>query len=146
MTQTPEALTFRANLDPRSPTAQEVIVAVGRGDVNGASIGMVVEEDEWSSDMSHRTISRLRPLDCSVVSFPASPTTTAELLDCPEALLPGADFGGPDGTQNAPVPAAGSNGDGTGSRSRLKLEMEMLRLESERLEKRHGFKRPVAKK
>jgi hypothetical protein len=89
--------------------------------------------------MSHRTITRLAELlDVSVVSFPASLTTSAELLDAPEALLPDADLGGPVGTQSAPYPAAGSGQDGTGSRSdaekittkMLRLEMEQFRLQS----------------
>jgi Caudovirus prohead serine protease len=76
-------------LDPRSPTASEVIIAVGRGDVNQTSIGMVVADDTWSGDMSHRTINRISELlDVSVVSFPASPTTTVELLDAPEEFSP----------------------------------------------------------
>ena len=79
---------------PRSPTASEVIIAVGRGVVNQMSIGMIVVADEWTSDMSHRTITRIGELlDVSVVSFPASPTTSVELLDAPEEFQP--DLAGP---------------------------------------------------
>jgi HK97 family phage prohead protease len=88
MADTPTGLSFRAVLDPRSPLAAAVIVACGRGDVNQASIGMIVEEDSWNEDFSERRITRLTPTDCSVVSFPASPTTSAALLDAPPHLMP----------------------------------------------------------
>lgn len=131
LTDTPSALTCRATLDPRSPAAQEVIVSVGRGDINQMSIGMVVADDEWSADMSQRTISSIASLpDVSVVTYPASPTTSVELLDAPEHFLP--DLAGPDGTQNAPFPIAGvGSQDGTGSRgaaTAAKLKQELVEL------------------
>ena len=129
LSDSPQALTCRAVLDPRSPTASEVIIAVGRGDVNQMSIGMIVVEDEWTSDMSQRTITRIgKLLDVSVVSFPASPTTSVELLDAPEEFQP--DLAGPDGTLGAPF-GAGSSQDGTGTRgaavaTELRLELDLL--------------------
>jgi HK97 family phage prohead protease len=126
LTDTPSALTCRATLDPRSPAALEVILAVGRGDVSQMSIGMCVADDEWSDDMSRRVITRIGELlDVSVVSFPASPTTSVELLAVPEELQP---LGGDDGTLGAPFPPPGSGQDGTGSRTRLLLETDLLRL------------------
>lgn len=129
LTDSPQALTCRAVLDPRSPTASEVIIAVGRGDVNQMSIGMIVEADDWTPDMSHRTITRIGELlDCSIVSFPASPSTNAELLDAPEEFQP--DLAGPDATLGAPF-GGGSSQDGTGSRgaavaTELRLELDLL--------------------
>ena len=129
LTDSPQSLTCRATLDPRSPTASEVIIAVGRGVVNQMSIGMIVVADEWTSDMSHRTITRIGELlDVSVVSFPASPTTSVELLDAPEEFQP--DLAGPDGTLGRPFGAASSQ-DGTGSRgaavtTELRLELDLV--------------------
>jgi hypothetical protein len=49
----------------------------------------VVEADEWDQTFSSRRITRIRELaDVSVVSYPASPTTSAALTDAPADLLP----------------------------------------------------------
>ena len=72
-------------------------------------------------DLHHRTITQLAELlDVSVVSFPASPTTSAELLDVPEHLQPDGELGGEDGTQSADVPSGATSGDGTGTRAEEK--------------------------
>jgi hypothetical protein len=53
------------------------------------SIGMVVEDDDWSADFSERRITKIGELlDVSVVSFPASPTTSVVLADAPPHLQP----------------------------------------------------------
>jgi hypothetical protein len=45
LTDTPQALNCRATLDSRSPSALEVIIATGRGDINQMSVGFIVAED-----------------------------------------------------------------------------------------------------
>lgn len=123
LTDTPKSLNCVATLDPRQTVAADLALAVGRGDGREMSVGFIVGADEWSSDFSHRLITRLGELlDVSAVAFPASPTTSVELFDQPENLLP--DMGGDDGTQgggSGNAPGIG-NQDGTGSRAaRLRL-------------------------
>ena len=136
LTDTPHALNCSATLDPRQTVASDLVLAIGRGDVNQMSVGFVVAEDSWNEDFSYRTITRFGELmDVSPVAFPASPTTSVEVLDVPEHLLPDA---GPDGTTDAP-----SNGsqDGTG-RSKpdvallLQIDKDALRLNRPPLRRR----------
>jgi HK97 family phage prohead protease len=132
LTDTPTSLNCVATLDPRQTVAADLALAVGRGDVREMSVGFIVGADEWSSDFSHRLITRFGELlDLSAVAFPASPTTSIELLEQPENLAP---VGGPDGTMGGGGIAPGiGNEDGTGSRSRnierlLQIDQDLLRL------------------
>ena len=61
------------------------------------SVGFRVGSDDWNEDFS--SITAFAALyDVSAVCWPASPSTTVEVLDVPENLLPG--VVGDDGTQN----------------------------------------------
>jgi HK97 family phage prohead protease len=133
LTDTPASLNCVATLDPRQTVAADLALAVGRGDVREMSVGFIVGADEWSSDFSHRLITRFGELlDVSAVAFPASPTTSIELLDQPENLAP---VGGPDGTLGGGggnAPGIG-NEDGTGARSRniariIQIDQDLLSL------------------
>ncbi len=74
---TSDALCFSATLDTRSRTANDVAIAIERGDLSQCSIGFVVADDSWSDDWSTRSVSKLHSLqDVSCVSYPASPTTS----------------------------------------------------------------------
>lgn len=74
------ALRFSATIDTRQRVAQDLVIAIERGDVSQMSVGFVVETDSWSSDYTKRSISRFRSLeDVSAVAFPASPSTTISL-------------------------------------------------------------------
>jgi len=68
-----------ATLDPSNPTVQEIRSAMNRGDLDQMSIGFRVRDEEWSSDYSQRSIKEIELFDVSVVTYPASPTTTAQL-------------------------------------------------------------------
>lgn len=68
-----------ATLDPSNPTVQEIRSAMNRGDLDQMSIGFRVHDEEWSSDYTQRSIKEIELFDVSVVTYPASPTTTASL-------------------------------------------------------------------
>lgn len=77
---TPEALTFSAEVDLRMSLANDLVLAIGRGDVSQMSCGFCVGMDVWNSDYTERSIFRLAELfDVSAVTYPASPTTSIEL-------------------------------------------------------------------
>lgn len=79
----PVGLSCIAYLDSRSASANELALAVERGDVNQMSCGFVVGEDSWGiapGGVETRDVFELAELfDCSAVTFPASPTTSIEL-------------------------------------------------------------------
>ena len=80
LADTASALRFTATLDRRQQLANDLVIAIERGDVSSMSIGMVVAEDQWSDDMTRRTISRIDSLlDVSAVVYPASPSTSIAL-------------------------------------------------------------------
>jgi HK97 family phage prohead protease len=74
------ALNTIARLDLRQGLANDLVVAIERGDVSQMSCGFIVGEDEWNEDYDDRTILRLQDLlDVSSVTYPASPTTSTSL-------------------------------------------------------------------
>ena len=68
-----------ATLDPSNPTVQEIRSAMNRGDLDQMSIGFRVRDEEWSADYSQRSIKEIELFDVSVVTYPASPTTSAQM-------------------------------------------------------------------
>jgi hypothetical protein len=50
-----------------------------RGDLDQMSFAFAVVRQEWSQDYTQRTINECRLFDVSVVTYPASPSTTADL-------------------------------------------------------------------
>lgn len=80
LNDTPTHLGFDANLDARQQLANDLAVAIERGDVSQMSVGMVVGRDKWSADYNTRDVYGLKDLvDVSAVTYPASPTTTIEV-------------------------------------------------------------------
>jgi HK97 family phage prohead protease len=78
LTATPD-LRAVATLDPANPAVQEIRSAMSRGDMDQMSIGFRVHRQEWNGDYTERTIKEIELFDVSVVTYPASPTTTASL-------------------------------------------------------------------
>jgi hypothetical protein len=69
-------------VDIRSTVANDLVIAIDRGDITQMSCGFIVANggDEWSTDWSQRRISAFSDLlDVSAVTYPASPTTTIDL-------------------------------------------------------------------
>lgn len=73
-------------LDPSNPTVQEIRSAMSRGDIDQMSIGFRVTRQEWNGDYTERTIKEVELFDVSVVTFPASPTTTASIRSLDEFI------------------------------------------------------------
>jgi len=72
-----EALRFTAALDSRQQLANDLAIAIERGDISQMSCGFVVARDEWDDRMEDRSIWELADLlDVSAVTYPASPTTS----------------------------------------------------------------------
>ncbi len=77
LTDSPTALRFSATVDTRMRSAKDLVIAIERGDVSQMSVGFVVEQDNWNSDMTKREVSRFSSLeDVSAVTYPASPSTS----------------------------------------------------------------------
>jgi HK97 family phage prohead protease len=87
----PHLRAFAPSLDPKNPDVQRIQSAMTRGDMDQMSIGMRVRDQEWSDDYSERTIREIELFDVSIVTYPASPTTTAALRSVDELLVELAD-------------------------------------------------------
>jgi len=68
-----------AELDGESGLARDVKRAMERGDLDQMSFAFQVIRQEWSPDYTQRDILEVRTFDVSVVTYPASPTTSANL-------------------------------------------------------------------
>jgi HK97 family phage prohead protease len=70
-------LDFEARLDARQQLANDLAIAIERGDVSQMSCGFIVARDEWDDAMEDRAIHSFADLlDVSAVTYPASPTTS----------------------------------------------------------------------
>lgn len=75
-----------AELDPANPRVQEIRSAMERGDMDQMSIGFRVRDQRWNADYTEREIREVELFDVSVVTYPASPTTSAGLRSVDELL------------------------------------------------------------
>lgn len=75
-----------AELDPRSGLANDVKLAMERGDLDEMSFAFQVVQQEWSPDYTQRDITEVKLFDVSVVTYPANPATSVGLraadVDC----------------------------------------------------------------
>lgn len=69
------------NLDPASPLVQTVASAMRRGDLAEMSFAFSATRQTWNADYTEREVNECRLFDVSVVTYPASPTTSASLRD-----------------------------------------------------------------
>ena len=80
MSESSGGVDFEARLDARQQLANDLSIAVERGDVSQMSCAFLVARDEWDSREENRTIHQFRELlDISAVTYPASPTTTLQI-------------------------------------------------------------------
>lgn len=74
-------LRVSASLDPSDPDVASLVPKMRRGDLNQMSFGFRCARngDEWSADMTQRTLRNLdlNDGDVSVVTYPANPSTSA---------------------------------------------------------------------
>lgn len=68
-----------ASLDPRSGLANDVKLAMERGDLDEMSFAFQVMRQEWSPDYTQRDITEVKLFDVSVVTYPANPATSVGL-------------------------------------------------------------------
>jgi HK97 family phage prohead protease len=68
-----------ADLDPESPYAQSVRSAVLRGDCDQMSFAFRVTRQEWNDDYTERRITEVALYDASLVTYPASEATVAQM-------------------------------------------------------------------
>lgn len=79
------SLDFEARLDGRQQLANDLAIAIERGDVSQMSCGFIVARDEWGWDDDEDVETRLvyefeDLLDFSAVTYPASPTTSIAVM------------------------------------------------------------------
>lgn len=86
LTDDPHLRASAPSLDPSNPQVQTLRSELGRGDVDQMSIGFRVKDQEWSEDYTERTIREIELFEVSVVTFPASPTTSAGLRSLDEFM------------------------------------------------------------
>ncbi|CAB5212406.1 COG3740 Phage head maturation protease [uncultured Caudovirales phage] len=68
-----------ADLDPESPYAQSVRSAVLRGDCDQMSFAFRVTRQSWNEDYTERRIKEVQLFDASLVTYPASEATVAQM-------------------------------------------------------------------
>lgn len=73
-----KGLRVSAQLDPTDPDVQSLAPKMKRGDLNQMSFAFRTDQDEWSQDMSARTLCQLdlHNGDVSVVTYPANPNAS----------------------------------------------------------------------
>lgn len=86
LSATPDLRALAPDLDQANPTVQEIKSVVDRGDADQMSIGMRVHRQEWNEDYTVREIIEAELFDVSLVTFPASPTTTASMRSFDEFM------------------------------------------------------------
>ena len=76
-----KGLRVEARLDPSDPDVARLVPKMRRGDLNKMSFGFRTDEDEWSKDMTRRTLRalNLHDGDVSVVTYPANAGTSVAL-------------------------------------------------------------------
>jgi len=79
LSQDDVGLRVEAHLDSASPTVASVKSAMDRGDMDQMSFAFQAVRQEWNKDYTQRSIVEAKLFDVSVVTFPASPTTSAVL-------------------------------------------------------------------
>jgi HK97 family phage prohead protease len=85
----PEGLRFEACLDLRQQLANDVAISLERGDSSQMSVGFRVGRDEWSDGWDQRTIYSFDSLlDVSIVTYPASESTSVDIMRRYADLVP----------------------------------------------------------
>lgn len=74
-------LMVSAELDPTDPDVASLVPKMRRGDLSQMSFAFRANEDEWSKDMSQRTLRELdlNDGDVSVVTYPANPNASVAI-------------------------------------------------------------------
>ena len=80
----PVGLGVDADLESRMGLANDVRLAMERGDLDLMSFAFKATRQDWNKDYTQRSIREVKLFDVSVVTFPASAATSVKLRsDCP---------------------------------------------------------------
>lgn len=72
-------LRVEARLDRADPDVQRIEPKMRRSDLTQMSFGFQVTRQEWNKDYTERTIREVKLFDVSLVTYPANPTTSAQV-------------------------------------------------------------------
>lgn len=70
-----KGLKVNATLDTRSGLANDLVIALERGDLDEMSFAFKVIRQEWNDDWTERWINEVKLFDTSIVTYPANPDT-----------------------------------------------------------------------
>ena len=70
-----------AEFDRRQGLTNDVCIALERGDIDKMSFSFRATKEEWNDTYDDRYVTELRLYDTSIVTYPANPATSAELVD-----------------------------------------------------------------
>ena len=70
-----------ADFDRRQTYVNDLCISLQRGDVSKMSFSFAAVKDTWNDAYDQRSVSELKLYDTSVVTYPANPATSAELVD-----------------------------------------------------------------
>lgn len=92
-----DAKGLAVEIDPVPATwADDLIKSMRRGDVNQMSFGFMVNKAEYDYDKDERILTDVTLFDVSVVTYPAYPTTTAQVRSMFQRPLPAPGLNPPD--------------------------------------------------
>lgn len=72
-------LRVHASLDSRMTLANDLVIAIGRGDLTEMSFAFRAVKQTWSPDYQQRNIQEVQLFDVSAVTYPMSPATSVKL-------------------------------------------------------------------
>lgn len=76
-----------ASLDRRQTYTNDMCISLQRGDVAKMSFSFRSTDDAWNDNYDDRLVRELQLFDTSIVTYPANPATTAELVDAMRSAL-----------------------------------------------------------
>jgi uncharacterized protein len=75
----PAGLLVDADLEARMSRVNDVRLSMARGDLDQMSFAFKATRQEWSKDYTQRSIREVKLIDVSIVTYPASPSTSVGL-------------------------------------------------------------------
>jgi HK97 family phage prohead protease len=76
-----KGLRNRAQFDRRSARVNDVCIAMERGDVDKMSFSFRAIAEDWNKAYDDRLVREMQMFDTSIVTYPANPNTSAQLVD-----------------------------------------------------------------
>lgn len=82
-----EGLVNDATFDRRQALTNDMCIALERRDIDKMSFSFRATKDSWDAAYEERSVSELALYDTSIVTYPANPSTTAELRGAMRSVL-----------------------------------------------------------